>query len=108
MKDYVIEKSSLNILLDRFLKKYRVANPLTVKYYLLREEVNKNKGKQEISVIDANKYENNEYKKLTLSVNEELKQKIESNILYVRTVDTGSRNGRVGLGLLEDDFNVKC
>jgi len=27
MKDYVIEKSSLNILLDRFLKKYRVFGP---------------------------------------------------------------------------------
>lgn len=92
---------------DEFLKKYRATKPLMVKYYLQREEVNNNKGKHEIRVMDANKYENNEYKRLTLSVNDGLKQRIASNILYVRTVDTGSLNGRVGLGLIEDDFNVQ-
>jgi hypothetical protein len=92
---------------EESLKKYRATNPLTVKYYLLKEDVNNNKGKHDISVIDANKYEKNEYKKLTLSVNDDLKQKIESNILYVRTVDTGSFKGRVGLGKIEDDFNVQ-
>ena len=92
---------------DEFLKKYRATKPLTVKYYLQKEDVNNNKGKHEIRVIDANKYENSEYKKLTLSVNDDLKQKIASNILYVRTVDTGSLNGRVGLGIIEQDFNVQ-
>ena len=92
---------------DEFLQRYRAKKPLTVKYYLQREEVNNNKGKNEIRVIDANKYENNEYKKLTLSVNEDLKQKVLSNMLYVRTVDTGSLNGRVGLGTIKEDFNVQ-
>jgi len=92
---------------DEFIKKYRAVNPLTVKYYLLREAVNKNKGKHKISVIDANKYESNEYKKLTLSVNDELKEKIISNILFVRTVDTGSLDGRVGLGVIKESFNVQ-
>jgi hypothetical protein len=92
---------------DEFIKKYRAVNPLTVNYYLLRKEVTKNKGAHEISVIDANKYENNEYKKLTLSLNDELRQKILLNVLYVRTVDTGTLTGRVGLGIVEEDFNVK-
>ena len=74
---------------------------------MLKEDVNNNEGKHEIRVVDANKYEKNEYKKLTLSVNDDLKQRIESNILYVRTVDTGSFKGRVGLGKIEDDFNVQ-
>ena len=29
-----------------------------------------------------------------------------ANILYIRTVDTGSYNGRVGLGFVSEDFNV--
>jgi len=92
---------------DEFIKKCRAKNPLTVKYYLLREEVIKNKGSHDISVIDANKYENNEYKKLALHVSDELKQKIESNILYAQTVDKGSLSGRVGLGVVEAEFSVK-
>ena len=89
-----------------FLKKYRTKYPLKVKYYLLMEKVLENLGNREIDVIDANQYNNNKYKKLKLEVNEKLKQKLESNILYIRTVDTGSYHGRVGLGIIKADFNV--
>ncbi|UCC18484.1 MAG: SAM-dependent DNA methyltransferase [Promethearchaeota archaeon] len=91
---------------DEFLQKYIVKLPLGVNYYLHKEEVIKNKGGNKIKVIDANNYENNEYKKLNLYVNNYLKEKVESNIIYVRTVDTGSHHGRVGLGLIRDDFKV--
>ena len=91
---------------DEFLKEYRVKNPLKVNYYLLKDEVIKNKGNNEIIVIDANNYQNNEYKRLILQINDELKKKVDSNILYVRTVDTGSYDGRVGLGMISEDFDV--
>ncbi|MFX1393067.1 MAG: N-6 DNA methylase [Promethearchaeota archaeon] len=92
---------------DEFIQGYRTRNPLIVKYYLLNEKVLKNKGTNQIAVIDANYYKNNEYKRIKLKVNNVLKEKIESNILYVQTVDKGSIEGRVGLGLIEKDFDVK-
>lgn len=90
-----------------FLEKYKSNNPLSVKYYLLNAEVVNNKGKNQITVIDSNDYVNNEYKKKELFVNDYLKYKIESNILYVQTVDKGSSEGRVGLGIISKDFNVR-
>ncbi|MFX0106119.1 MAG: SAM-dependent DNA methyltransferase, partial [Candidatus Hodarchaeota archaeon] len=92
---------------DEFLKEYHAQKSFKVSYYLLKEEVLKNKGDNEIKVIDANNYQNNEYKKLLLNINDKLKSKVESNILYVRTVDTGSYDGRVGLGIITEDFGVE-
>ncbi|MFX1321541.1 MAG: N-6 DNA methylase [Promethearchaeota archaeon] len=92
---------------EEFLDKYRSQNPLVVKYYLLKDEILKNKGSYEIRVIDANNYKNNEYQKLILHVNQNLKQKIDSNILYIKTVDSGTYDGRVGLGIINEDFNVQ-
>ncbi|MFX1400391.1 MAG: SAM-dependent DNA methyltransferase [Promethearchaeota archaeon] len=89
-----------------FLKRYRAKNPLKVEYYLTNKMVLGNLGPNKTELIDANQYKKNTYKKLILGINEELKQKLESNILYIRTVDTGSYNGRVGLGIIKDDFNV--
>jgi len=93
---------------DEFLESYKAVNPLIVKYYLLKEEVLQNKGNFEIEVIDANQYKNNQYVKLNIKVNEKLKRIIESNILYVRTVDTGSYNGRAGLGQINEEFDVSA
>jgi len=92
---------------DEFINNYRANHPLNVNYYLLKKEVLENRGIHEIKVIDANQYKNNEYKKLKIKINDTLKQKIEENILYVRTVDTGSQTGRVGLGKITEDFNVQ-
>ncbi len=91
---------------DEFLNKYITQEPLKIKYYLLKDLLLKNKGINEIEVIDANKYQNNKYKKIIIYVNDNLKEKVKSNILYVRTVDTGSYEGRVGLGIISDDFEV--
>ena len=44
---------------------------------------------------------------MNIHINDELKHLVESNILFVQTVDKGSLNGRVGLRLIEDSFNVK-
>ncbi len=92
--------------IDEFLKKFLVQKPLKVNYYLLKQEVLQNDGDNEITVIDANNYQNNKYQKIILFINDELKERIRSNILYVRTVDTGSYKGRVGLGIISEDFKV--
>ncbi|MFX1434954.1 MAG: N-6 DNA methylase [Promethearchaeota archaeon] len=108
-KDYLLKfdyKFRAGYEFDEFLKKYRKKYPLKVKYYLLKDKALENLGNNEIDVIDANQYNSNKYKKLKLKVNEKLKQKLESNILYIRTVDTGSYHGRVGLGIIKADFNV--
>ena len=108
-KDYLLKfdyKFRAGYEFDEFLKKYRKKYPLKVKYYLLKDKVLENLGNNEVDVIDTNQYNNNKYKKLKLKVNEKLKQKLESNILYIRTVDTGSYHGRVGLGIIKADFNV--
>lgn len=109
-KDYYLKpkyKYRAGFEFDEFLEKFRVENPLEIKFYLMNEAVLKKSGNFKILVIDANQYRNNKYKKLTLKVNEELKKEIESNILYIRTVDTGSYNGRVGLNIIQDDFSVQ-
>ncbi|TFF93394.1 MAG: SAM-dependent DNA methyltransferase, partial [Promethearchaeota archaeon] len=92
---------------EEFLENYKCLNPIEVTYYLLKDHVSGNQGNCEVKVMDANNYQNNEYKTLRLNVNKKLKEKIEHNILYVRTVDTGSLEGRVGLGVISEDFNVQ-
>ncbi|MFX1378038.1 MAG: N-6 DNA methylase [Promethearchaeota archaeon] len=91
---------------DKFLNEYHAPTPLNIKYYLLSNDVLKNSGDNEVQVVDANNYQNNEYKKLIIYINDYLKNKLQSNILYIRTVDTGSFEGRVGLGVISEDFEV--
>ncbi|MFX0076249.1 MAG: hypothetical protein ACFE96_12460 [Candidatus Hermodarchaeota archaeon] len=91
---------------DAFIEENRNFNPLKVSYYLRKEEVLNNPGRLEIKVIDANKYKNNQYEGLILNVNDKLSDKVKNNILYARTVDTGSINGRAGLGIIKEYFGV--
>ena len=91
---------------DEFIEENRNRNPLKVSYYLQKEEVLNNLGSFEIKVIDANKYENNHYQNLIINVNDKLKKKLINNILYARTVDTGSVDGRAGLGIIKEHFGV--
>ncbi|MHA1235970.1 MAG: N-6 DNA methylase [Promethearchaeota archaeon] len=91
---------------DEFLEEYATHNPLKISYYLQHDEVLKNSGPFEISVIDANKYENTRYRRLILKVNKNLQEKLHRNILYARTVDTGSIDGRSGLGIVKEHFGV--
>jgi len=91
---------------NEFLEEYATHNPLKISYYLQHDEVLKNSGPFEISVIDANKYENTRYRKLILKVNKNLQEKLHRNILYTRTVDTGSVDGRAGLGIVKEHFGV--
>ena len=86
---------------EEFVNKYKSKKPLKVSFYFTKEEFEKNKGDREIVVLDVN-----EYKNKVLNVNEELYKKIKSNILFVRTLDTGKMDGRVGLYEVKEVFNV--
>jgi len=91
---------------DDFVESYGAEKPLKVKYYLQREEIQKNKGAFKIEVIDSSNYISNQYLKKVLNVNEMYNKRVKSNFLYIRTVDTGSYEGRAGLSIIKNDFDV--
>ena len=91
---------------EKFISEFQANKPLKIKYYLTLEDVRKNNGNFEVTVIDANAFNCKEYRKIKIYVNEKLYNKIKSNILFVRTVDTGSVDGRVGLYKIRDVFEV--
>lgn len=94
-------------LFEEFVNKYRSQSPLKIHYYLRNSEVEDNLGDNAVKVIDANRFKRNSYEQTTIYVNKELKQKILSNQLWVRTVDTGSWDGRAGLYRIDKSFGVK-
>ncbi|MGC9115751.1 MAG: N-6 DNA methylase [Fervidicoccaceae archaeon] len=91
---------------EEFVNNYQAIKPIFIKYYLDIEEVEKNKGDYEIEVIDANSYTRTGYKKKKIYVNREMYEKIKSNILFVKSIDTGNMNGRAGLYKIKDIFGV--
>ncbi len=93
-------------LFEEFVEEYRARNPLKVKYYLTLEEVERNRGDFAVEVIDANHFNGRRYERKDIHVNERLFRKIKSNTLFVRTVDTGSMDGRAGLYSIRDVFGV--
>lgn len=91
---------------EEFVKQYKAFKPLEISYYLMMEEVERSKENKEIAVIDANDFNGKKYEKKIIYVNEELYKKIKSNILLVRTVDTGSFHGRAVLYLIKEIFEM--
>lgn len=89
-----------------FTKRCKHSKPLNASYYLKSDEVQNNKGDNEINVIDSSEYKSDSYKKTSLFVNDYLYKKIKSNILFVRTLDTGTKDGRAGLYEISKKFNV--
>ncbi|MFN4319390.1 MAG: N-6 DNA methylase [Aquificaceae bacterium] len=86
---------------EEFVSKYKVASPLKVEFYLTLEEVLNNKGSIEVKLLDANSYKITPY-----LVNKRLYEKLRKNPLFVRTLDTGDWNGRVGIYNLKEAFGV--
>lgn len=91
---------------EEFVKNHKSFRPLKVSFYLTIEEVEKNKGDKKIQVIDANAFNGKEYERKVIYVNDNLYKKIKSNILFVRTLDTGGFDGRIGLYLIKEVFGV--
>ena len=92
---------------EEFVNRYKAVKPLKTYFYLESEELEQNKGKFEVRVIDANEFGSTGYEKKKVSVNQNLHNKIKSNILFVRTVDTGKMNGRAGLYETKKVFGVE-
>ena|GEM_PF-234632 len=89
-----------------FVEQFKSPKPLQVNYYLLLKEVETNVGNHKMAVIDASSFTRRGYKKTSIFVNDELFRKIKSNILFVKTLDTGGSDGRAGLYLIREKFGV--
>ncbi|MEM4295771.1 MAG: N-6 DNA methylase, partial [Candidatus Anstonellales archaeon] len=79
---------------------------LNVKFYLNYTELEENKGSNKVILLNSKNYKHGVYTKETFYVNDALYKKITSNPLFVRTVDTGSLNGKAGLYLIYDEFGA--
>jgi type I restriction-modification system DNA methylase subunit len=91
---------------EEYVSYFRSPKPLKIKFYLTLEEVKKNKGKIPVRFLDTNNFSNGYYKVYTYLINEKLYKKIKNNPLFVRTLDTGKWEGRVGIYNIKEVFGV--
>jgi len=91
---------------DDFITYFKSYSPLRINFYLTLDEIKKNKGPREVKLLDVNNFSNGYFKFNIYSVNEKLYKKIENNPLFVRTLDTGSWEGRVGIYNVKEVFGV--
>lgn len=92
---------------DDFVKNYRASSPIRVNYYLYLSDLSNKKGDINIDLLDANSYNKTKgYKKISISVDERTYKMIKSNPLFLRTIDTGKEDGRIGLYFIHDVFGV--
>ena len=80
---------------------------LNVKFYLNYKEIEENKGDREIILLNSKDYKHGEYTKETFHINNMLYEKIMSNPLFVRTVDTGSIDGKAGIYSIYEEFKAR-
>ena len=91
---------------EDYIKKNKLKNHLTVKYYLTLEELQNNKGDNKVLLLNSKEYKNGHYTTGVFFVNDYLYNKIINNPLFIRTVDTGSKDGMAGLYGIKEIFNV--
>ncbi len=91
---------------EEFVERCKAPLPLRVNYYLTLDEVRRCPGDMELELIDANTYMGGRYRRLKVRVCRELYRRVKGNILFVRTLDTGTRNGRAGLYTVREVFGV--
>ena len=89
-----------------YLKNEFKRDHLNVKFYLSYNEIVKNKGGHEVILVNSKNYVNGKYSKEIFYVNDLLYRKIKSNPLFIRTVDTGSLNGKAGIYSIRDEFGA--
>ena len=91
---------------DEYISYFKAPIPLKIKFYLTLDEVVKNKGQKEVKLLDVNDFSNGYFRFHTYRVNEKLYNKLNNNPLFVRTLDTGGWNGRVGIYNVKETFGV--
>jgi hypothetical protein len=90
----------------QFVENNRARNPLKYHYYLMQKDIQDHPGATPIVVIDANDFKNSRYSQRTIITDEKFAAYVKSNILWVRTVDTGSTDGRAGLFDIRASFDA--
>ncbi len=91
---------------DQFILDNKAVMPPKFHYYLQKKEIQEHLGKVPVSVIDANNFINGKYNSLTVHVTSEFEAYIRSNTLWIRTIDTGTEEGRAGLYSIQNSFDV--
>jgi len=81
-------------------------NVLKVSYYLTLQEIEENKGRNRVVLLDSKEYTGSKYVSKEFFVNDKLLSKIKSNPLFIRTVDTGGIEGKAGLYSIQHVFNT--
>jgi len=92
---------------EEFVNDCKAIKPLQIKYYLTKADIEKNRGGFEVEVLDVSHFKENKYPKIKVYVNEYLLNRLRGNPLFVRTVDTGTLNGRAGLYVIKEVFGVE-
>ncbi|BCW94675.1 MAG: N-6 DNA methylase [Fimbriimonadales bacterium] len=91
---------------EEFTARYRAARPLQVSYYLHHTTVEQHRGEHLLRLIDANDFSGKGYRVLETRVDAALYEQVRANPLFVRTLDTGSADGRAGLYSIPEQFGV--
>ena len=92
---------------DQFILNHKASTPVKIHFYLQQKEIQEHQGITSISVIDANNFINGKYNSMTVHVTPEFAAYIRSNSLWIRTIDTGTEEGRVGLYSVQNSFDVE-
>jgi hypothetical protein len=91
---------------EEFATLYRAARPLKVRYYLHMETVRQHAGAYPLRLVDANDFSGKGYRVLEVGVDAALYEHVKANPLFVRTLDTGSAEGRAGLYFIPEVFGA--
>jgi len=108
-KEYILKPENnyrIESKFEEFIKNYKSNKPLEIKFYITSDDIAQNKGQEIVEVTNANNYNGKIYEKEEIQVSDRFKKKILSNNLFVRTVDTGSSEGRAGLYSIKDVFGT--
>jgi len=90
-----------------FVQRYRARQPLKVKYHLHYRIIEAHRGEYPLRVIDANQFDGKAYRQAVIFVDAWLHERVRANPLFVRTLDTGSPNGRAGLYLIPEVYGTE-
>ncbi len=91
---------------EEFVSYFKFSAPLKIRFYLTLDEVEKNKGSKIVKLLDVNSFSNGYFRFNTYTVNERLYKKLQNNPLFIRTLDTGSWEGRAGIYNVKEIFGV--
>jgi hypothetical protein len=79
---------------------------INARFYLTYNELLENEGNNKVILLNSKDYRYGEYTKETFYVNDMMYERIISNPLFIRTLDTGSLNGKAGLYSIYDEYKV--